>query len=93
MKTSYVKMIDVWLFATLCVPFIEVLISTWMEVLKDEVRKEDNRVNNIRKVAPFVDTTLDEVRLHGCFISMFRKMNGNIFILGFYDENEIKSTF
>ncbi len=39
MKTSYVKMIDVWYFGTLCVPFVEVILATWIEYKK---KKEKN---------------------------------------------------
>ena len=28
-KTSYIKMVDIWLIFTFCIPFIEVLIQTF----------------------------------------------------------------
>lgn len=31
-------MIDIWLFGALCIPFCEVLIATWIESLRDELR-------------------------------------------------------
>ncbi|XP_059095252.1 uncharacterized protein LOC131890013 isoform X2 [Tigriopus californicus] len=36
-KTSYVKMIGIWLFMTICVPFLEVLLATWIHCHKDDV--------------------------------------------------------
>ena len=33
-KTSYVKMIDVWLIFNLLLPFIEVLVHTYMDTLR-----------------------------------------------------------
>ena len=33
-KTSYVKMIDIWLIFNLLLPFIEVLVHTFMDTLR-----------------------------------------------------------
>ena len=33
-KTSYVKMIDIWLIFNLLLPFIEVLVHTYMDTLR-----------------------------------------------------------
>ena len=41
-KTSYIKMIDVWLIFNLIVPFVEVLLHTY----KDSLREEDREVNH-----------------------------------------------
>ena len=35
-KTSYVKMIDIWLIFNLLLPFIEVLVHTYMDSLRQE---------------------------------------------------------
>ena len=35
-KTSYVKMIDIWLIFNLLLPFIEVLVHTYMDSLRHE---------------------------------------------------------
>ena len=35
-KTSYVKMIDIWLIFNLLPPFIEVLVHTYMDSLRQE---------------------------------------------------------
>ena len=40
-KTSYIKMIDIWLIFNLIVPFVEVLLHTY----KDGLREEDREVN------------------------------------------------
>ena len=41
-KTSYIKMIDIWLIFNLIVPFVEVLLHTY----KDGLREEDREVNH-----------------------------------------------
>ena len=42
-KTSYIKMIDYWLIFTLLLPFVEVLLHTYMESLNDD---EDRVINH-----------------------------------------------
>ena len=54
-KTSYVKMIDIWLIFNLLLPFIEVLVHTYMDTLRYIVFKE-----NIPIV--FVELRTDEDR-------------------------------
>merc|ERR1719422_472168 len=34
--TAYVKMIDIWLIFSQLIPFIEVLLHTWMDSLRDD---------------------------------------------------------
>ena len=36
-------MIEVWYFGTLCVPFVEVLLSTWIESVRMRMKKEEER--------------------------------------------------
>jgi len=43
-KTSYVKMVDIFLLASLTVPFVEVLLQTYIEYLRGKV--EDNQTIN-----------------------------------------------
>ena len=44
-KTSYMKMMDVWLLFNLMYPFIVVLMHTYMDTLrKDEDEKESNKM-------------------------------------------------
>ena len=42
-KTSYIKMVDYWLIFTLLLPFVEVLLHTYMESLNDD---EDRTINH-----------------------------------------------
>jgi len=42
-KTSYVKMIDVWLIFNLLLPFIEVLVHSYMDTLRED---EDREINH-----------------------------------------------
>ena len=41
-KTSYMKMIDVWLLFNLLYPFIVVLLHTYMDTLRNEEEREIN---------------------------------------------------
>ena len=41
-KTAYIKMIDYWLIFTLLLPFIEVLLHTYMESLNDDEERQIN---------------------------------------------------
>ena len=41
-KTSYIKMIDVWLIFTLLMPFMEVLLHTYMDLLRNDENREIN---------------------------------------------------
>ena len=42
-KTAYIKMVDYWLIFTLMLPFVEVLLHTYMESLNDD---EDRTINH-----------------------------------------------
>ena len=54
-KTSYMKMIDVWLLFNLLVPFIVVLIHTYMDTLRSDEEKTDD---NTRKVISNITQSL-----------------------------------
>ena len=41
-KTSYMKMVDVWLLFNLLLPFIVVLIHTYMDTLRNDEEREIN---------------------------------------------------
>ena len=41
-KTSYMKMIDVWLLFNLLYPFIIVLLHTYMDTLRNDEEREIN---------------------------------------------------
>ena len=42
-KTSYMKMIDVWLLFNLLYPFLAVLLHTYMDILRNQ---EETEMNN-----------------------------------------------
>ena len=41
-ETSYIRMIDIWLIFNLCLPFIEVLLHTYIEMMTNEDIREIN---------------------------------------------------
>ena len=46
-KTSYMKMVDVWLLFNLLLPFLIVLMHTYMDTLRnDEERETNHQVND-----------------------------------------------
>ena len=49
-KTSYIKMMDVWLIFNLIVPFVEVLLHTYKDGLRKEEDREVNHHGRPRKV-------------------------------------------
>ena len=49
-KTSYMKMIDVWLLFTLLQPFVVVLINTYMDTLREEDEKKELEGQNAKKL-------------------------------------------
>ena len=49
-KTSYIKMIDVWLIFNLFVPFVEVLLHTYKDSLREEENQEVNQHGTVRSV-------------------------------------------
>ena len=49
-KTSYIKMMDVWLIFNLIVPFVEVLLHTYKDTLRKEENREVNHHGSVRKL-------------------------------------------
>ena len=49
-KTSYMKMVDVWLLFNLLYPFIVVLIHTYMDTLRNDEEREINHHGKTIKV-------------------------------------------
>ena len=43
--TSYMKMVDVWLLFNLLLPFIIVLLHTYMDTLRNEEERELSQIN------------------------------------------------
>ena len=48
--TSYVKMIDIWLLGSLFLPFVEVILHTYMDVLRNDYDREINHHGTTKKV-------------------------------------------
>jgi len=48
--TSYVKLVDIWLIFSQAVPFIEVLLHTWMDTKKNDELREINHHGVSRSV-------------------------------------------
>ena len=63
-KTSYMKMVDVWLLFNLLYPFIVVLIHTYMDTLRNDDEREINhhgktiQVNDENKDKEGSDSTI-----------------------------------
>ncbi|XP_023340726.1 gamma-aminobutyric acid receptor subunit beta isoform X2 [Eurytemora carolleeae] len=57
-NTSYVKMVDIWMLFNMFLPFIEVLLHTYIDLLREEEgeEREINHHGKPRKVAPSVST-------------------------------------
>lgn len=54
-ETSYTKMIDIWMIFCLITTFVEVVIHTWIEYLRDDNGREINdhgRTLEIQKGTP-----------------------------------------
>ena len=49
-QTSYIKMIDIWLLASLTKPFIDVILQTYIDHLRDDSQREINHHGEPRKV-------------------------------------------
>ena len=56
-KTSYMKMVDVWLLFNLLYPFIVVLIHTYMDTLRYD---EEREINHHGKTIQVKDHTQDK---------------------------------
>ena len=56
-KTSYMKMVDVWLLFNLLYPFIVVLIHTYMDTLRND---EDREINHHGKTIQVNDENGDK---------------------------------
>ena len=49
-QTSYIKMIDVWLLVSLTKPFLDIMIQTYIDSLRDDCQREVNHHGNPREV-------------------------------------------
>ena len=48
--TSYVKMIDIWLLSSLMLPFVEVILHTYMDSLRHDYDREVNHHGSKMKI-------------------------------------------
>ena len=64
--TSYVKMVDVWLIFAQLVPFVEVLLHTWMDTNKNDDDREINHHGEVHAVGKKGGSTwsLNRVKVH-----------------------------
>ena len=60
-KTSYMKMVDVWLLFNLLLPFIIVLLHTYMDTLRNDEEREINHHGKSIQVGDDTTDTLDIV--------------------------------
>ena len=49
-QTSYIKMIDFWLLVSLTKPFLDIMIQTYIDSLRDDSQREVNHHGNPREV-------------------------------------------
>ena len=56
-KTSYMKMMDVWLLFNLLYPFIVVLLHTYMDTLRND---EEREINHHGKTIQVTDENKDK---------------------------------
>ena len=70
--TSYVKMVDVWLIFAQMVPFIEVLLHTWMDTCRVDADREINHHGTTLEVGKNNSTeSLDKVNIKNWVIYFF----------------------
>ena len=62
--TSYVKMVDVWLIFALMIPFIEVLLATWMDTCRVDADREINHHGTAIEVGNSVDQEKLQEKVH-----------------------------
>ena len=66
-KTSYMKMVDVWLLFNLLLPFIIVLLHTYMDTLRNEEERELSQINEDKETKN--DSTIVVSSYHILFFS------------------------
>ena len=49
-KTAYIKMIDLWLLVSLIKPFLDIMLQTYIDYLRDDSKREINHHGKPRKV-------------------------------------------
>ena len=62
-NTSYIKMVDIWMLFNLVLPFIEVILHTYTDLLREEEEDEEPRqINHHGKIID-VDTKKDKAKV------------------------------
>jgi hypothetical protein len=61
-KTAYIKMIDVWLLVSLVKPFLDILLQTYIDNLRQDDKREINHHGKPRKVGRDKTKESDEQR-------------------------------
>ena len=73
-KTSYMKMVDVWLLFNLLYPFIVVLIHTYMDTLRND---EDREINHHGKTIQVNDENGDKTESNSVIKVAFLSLHLN----------------
>ena len=60
-KTSYIKMMDIWLIFNLLLPFMEVLVHTYMDLLRNDEEREVNHHGSAVKPLENTDVAITNV--------------------------------
>ena len=63
-KTSYIKMVDIWLIFNLLLPFMEVLVHTYMDLLRNDEEREINHHGSSVKPVDGNDVVITNVLDH-----------------------------
>ena len=61
-KTNYIQMIDVWLLVSLVKPFLDILLQTYIDNLRQDDKREINHHGKPRKVGQDKTKESDEKR-------------------------------
>ena len=59
--TAYIKMIDCWLIFNLLKPFVDIIVQTYIETLRDNPDEEKKDNGKTEAWAP-KDTSMDELK-------------------------------
>ena len=79
-KTSYMKMMDVWLLFNLLYPFAVVLVHTYMDTLRNDDEREFNHHGKTMKVGEDGKATeKDESESNVVKVNMFVYISGTKF--------------
>jgi len=87
-RTSYLKMVDIWLIFNLFIPFLEVLLHTYKDNLQVEEDREVNHHGKTIKVEDFEKKEKDSAKPVDMEIDDFVKSNPRLFDKAFVSTNE-----